>query len=348
MAATIQQFLQTLMETEGASDLILTVGVPPQLRVYREMIPLNHPELTSEDTERLCFALLNETQIEQFKQDKEFDLAYAVPDVGRFRVNLFQQQGCYALVARTIMETVPDFESLRLPPVIQSFADLKAGLVLVTGPTGSGKSTTLAALIDYINNHRACHIVSIEDPIEYIHKPVLATINQREVGSDTVSYNEALRRVLRQAPDVILVGEVRDKDSAQAAITLAETGHLILATMHTRGAVSAINRMIDLFPPEQTQQMRSQLASSLMGVFWQQLLPAAGDRGLVLACEIMIVTPGIRALIMNGNTHEIISHLQTGKKYGMCSMDQALAELKAKQLIAPDYVGNNLLEFIQT
>lgn len=330
---TIHTLLETLARHDGASDLILTVGVSPQLRIHREMIPLNHPELTDETMHRFCTDILSPQQYETFEQCREYDFSYTLNDQFRFRINIFRQQQHTAMVARIIMDRVPDREKLRLPPAVEQLAQLTSGMVMLTGPTGSGKSTTLAAMIDYVNNHRACHIVCIEDPIEYIHHPVLSTINQREVGSDTDSYAEALRRVLRQSPDVIVIGEIRDRDSAQAAVTLAETGHLLLTTMHTRGAISAINRMIDLFPPEQTRQMRSQLASSLMGVIWQQLLPARDQDGLILACEIMIVTPAIRALIMNGNTHEIVSMLQTGRKFGMCTMEQAITDLEQQQLI---------------
>jgi twitching motility protein PilT len=343
---TVHELLKCLADTEGASDLVITAGVSPQLRIFREMIPINCPELSALDAENLCMSLLDEEQTEQLRTEKEYDTAITIEGVGRFRVNLFQQQGCYSLVARIIMEFIPDFDKLRIPLVIQSFAKLKSGLVLFTGPTGSGKTTTLAALVDHINNHRPCNIITIEDPIEVIHKPVLATINQREVGTDTASYNQALRRVLRQAPDVIMIGEIRDLESAQAAISLAETGHLTLATLHTRGAVSAVNRLVDLFPPNQTQQVRSQLASALSAVVWQQLLPSIDNRGLVLACEVMIVTPAVRALILNGNTHEIISMLQTGKKYGMCTMDQAVEDLVAAGTISSESTGHDIVELL--
>ncbi|MCH9022424.1 MAG: PilT/PilU family type 4a pilus ATPase [Planctomycetes bacterium] len=337
-----------MIETEGASDLIVTVGTPPQLRVFRMLVPLNYPELTSDDTERLCMSILNKTQISRFEKEMELDIPLSIDGVGRFRLNVYRQRGYMALVARVVLESVPDFKGLGLPEIIKTFSDLPSGLVLITGPTGSGKSTTMAAMIDYINQTRPCHIVCIEDPIEVIHKPVLATVDQREVGNDTQSYAEALRRVLRQSPDVIMIGEIRDRDSAQAAITLAETGHLTLATLHTRGAISSVNRLIDMFPPQHVQQMRSQLSSSLAGVIWQQLFSSKDKTKLHLACEVMTVTPAVRALIMNGNTHEIVSLLQTGKKHGMCSMQQSIEYLRERDMILPEQGGCNVLEALLT
>jgi len=341
----ITVLLKTLAQTEGASDLLITVGKSPQLRVYREFVSLGGPELTSQDTEELCSSVLTKDQWSRFKEEKELDHALAIDGIGRFRINLFRQQGHVGMVVRVVIEHVPPFEHLGLPPVIRSLALMPRGLVLITGPTGSGKSTTLAAMIDLINQTRPCHIVCIEDPIEYVHTHGLATVDQREVGTDTRSYHEALRRVLRQSPDVIMIGEVRDRESAQAAITLAETGHLTLATLHTRGAISAVNRLIDMFPPEQSRQMRSQLAASLAGVVWQQLLPAKDQERLVLACEVMMVTPGIRALILKGNSHEIVSLIQTGRKIGMCTMDQAVNELIEKEIIDVNYFENKVSNY---
>jgi len=338
------ELFKRLIETEGASDLLITVGAPPQLRVHRILVPLNYPELTSDDTEKLCMSMLNKTQMASFEEEMELDIPLSIEGVGRFRLNVYRQRGYMAMVARVVLESVPDFKGLGLPDIIKTFSDLPSGLVLITGPTGSGKSTTLAAMIDYINQTRPCHIVCIEDPIEVIHKPILATVDQREVGNDTRSYGEALRRVLRQSPDVIMIGEIRDRESAQAAITLAETGHLTLATLHTRGAISSVNRLIDLFPPQHVQQMRSQLASSLAGVIWQQLFSSKDKMKLHLACEVMTVTPAVRALIMNGNTHEIVSLLQTGRKYGMCSMQQSIEDLCEQDLIVSDHVGDNITE----
>jgi len=329
----IDDILRKMGTTEGASDVFLTVGSRPQFRVHRKLVPLDLPVLTHEDTERLCLSILTEKQKEIFLKENEYDGAYAIGDEGRYRINMSRQQGHISLVARIIMEQVKDYKELGLPAVIQSFAQLQAGLILITGPTGSGKSTTLAAMLDFINRTKPSHIVTIEDPIEIIHSSKMSTIDQREVGYDTVSYKEALRRVLRQSPDVIMIGEIRDRESAQAAISLAETGHLTLATLHTRGTISALHRMIEMFPPEQATQMRSQLAASLAGVVWQQLIPGVDGNSLVACCEVMTVTSAVRALILNGNTHEILSLLQTGKNMGMCSMQQAVDKLESEGLI---------------
>ena len=237
------------------------------------------------------------------------------------------------MVARVIPHRAKTFEELGLPPIIAHLADLSSGLILLTGATGSGKSSTVAAIINHINQTRRCHIVTIEDPIEYIHSHDQATVDQREVASDTNSFSEALRRVLRQSPDVVMIGEIRDRESAQVAITLAETGHLTLSTLHTRGAVATIDRLIDMFPAEQHIQMRAQLSASLVGVVWQRLLPRVDQKGLVLACEVMIMTPAIRALIRKANTHEIYSAIQAGRKYGMCTMEHMVAELAERGLI---------------
>ncbi len=337
-----KELFKKLATTEGASDLIVTAGSAPTLRVYRTMNPLNLPELTGEDSKKLCYSILDKTQIEEFEKEMELDVAISLENIGRFRVNVFRQKHTVAMVVRIVSEKILSFKELRVPEAIKSFSKLTSGLVLVTGPTGSGKSTTLSAILDDINHTRSCHIVTIEDPIEVIHSPVMATVNQREVGTDTGSYNEALKRVLRQSPDVIMIGEIRDRESAQAAITLAETGHLTFATLHTRGAISAVNRMVDMFPANQTQQLRSQLSASLAGVVWQQLVPTRDNKRLVLACEIMIATPAIKALILNGNTHEIISLIQTGKKYGMCTMDQALEELQYNGVVDLHSCGKEL------
>ena len=315
---SVVELFKRLIETEGASDLLITVGAPPQLRINRMLVPMNYPELNSDDTEKLCMSILNKTQMLRFEEEMELDIPLSIEGVGRFRLNVYRQRSHMALVARVVLDTVPDFKTLGLPDIVKTFSDLPSGLVLITGPTGSGKSTTMAAMIDYIN--------------------------QREVGTDTFSYAEALRRVLRQSPDVIMIGEIRDRDSAQAAITLAETGHLTLATLHTRGAISAVNRLIDMFPPHHVQQIRSQLSSSLAGVVWQQLFSSSDKKKLHLACEVMTVTPAVRALIMNGNTHEIVSLLQTGKKHGMCSMQQSIEWLCEKNLILSNNEGFSFIE----
>jgi len=322
-----ESLFRQLATTEGASDLIVTTGKPPQLRVYNELVSIGQEDMTSSDTDYICRSVLGDEQLQRFEKEKEYDFSLFLEGVGRFRVNMYYQRGSVALAARIVPNKIPSFEDLNLPLIIRRFAMLHQGLVLVTGPVGSGKSTTIAAMIDYINRSRTRHIVCIEDPIEYVHEHVLSTIDQREVGIDTNSFQEALRRVLRQSMDVVMVGEIRDRESAQAAMTLAETGHLTLATLHTRGTVASANRLIDMFPSEQNQQIRIQLAEALGGVIWQQLIPMKDNEGLVLACEIMAATGAVRALIRKGRTQEIYSLIQSGKQHGMCTMEDAIKEL---------------------
>jgi twitching motility protein PilT len=339
MSATdIETLLRQLVQADHASDLIITVGQPPQLRICNELTPLNDVCLSPDDTERLCLSLLDKEQTQRFLRDKELDISYAIEGSGRFRINMYRQQRCLAMAARVIRDRIPDFEELRLPDVIRKFATFQRGLVLITGPIGSGKTTTVAAMVDYINRTRKCHIVCIEDPIEYAHSHVLATVDQREVGIDTKSFAEALRRVLRQSMDVVVIGEIRDRISAQAALTLAETGHLTLATLHTNGTVASVNRLVDMFPPEQICQIRTQLAASLAGVIWQQLLPSANDNGLVVACEIMKATTGIRSMIRHGKMHEIYSAIESGKQYEMWTMKQAMEQLVQDGLIDVEWL----------
>jgi twitching motility protein PilT len=339
----IIDLLKELARTKGASDLIITVGKPPQLRVNNELAAMNYEALLPKDTEQLCFSVLNEEQAQRFRAEKEIDLSMLVAGSGRYRINMFQQRSWYAMAARIVLEQVPAFEALLLPDIIHKFAMLPRGLVLITGPVGSGKSTTVASMVDYINEHRRCHIISIEDPIEFVHNHKMATVDQREVGSDTHSFNEALRRVMRQSPDVVVIGEIRDRISAQAAVTLAETGHLTLATLHTRGSIGCVNRLVDMFPAEQNAQIKNQLSAALAGVIWQQLLPKKPD-GLVVACEIMVVVPAIRALIRQGRTHEIFSILQAGKKYGMCTMEQAIEGLMERDLLDSETLAGTGVE----
>jgi twitching motility protein PilT len=342
---TIDELLRHLASTDGGSDLILTVGKPPQLKVNGEVMPVpDCAPLSAECTDELAVSVLNSEQLNRFRSEKELDLSLNLQGIGRFRVNVFQQRGATALVARIVMDQVPSFPELGLPPVVEDLAKLRKGLVLFTGPTGHGKSTSVAAVVDYINRNRACHIISIEDPIEYVHRHARSVVEQREVGLDTGSFHAALRRILRQAPDVIVIGEIRDHESAQVAITLAETGHLIIATLHTSGSIASVNRLIDMFPAEQEKQMRVQLSASLAAVIWQQLIPAAGKRGLVLACEVLIAIPAIRSLIRQGRIHEVQSLIQTGRKHGMFTMEQALQDLAAAHRIDREWLQTNYFD----
>ncbi|MDQ0286521.1 twitching motility protein PilT [Desulfofundulus luciae] len=322
-----------------ASDVHLTVGRPPVFRVHGKLFAADEldaravpwvedlPVLTAGDTEALARQLIPGDRFQQFMQVGESDLSYAIPGVGRFRVNAFKQRGTVALAIRLIPERIPTFDELGLPEVVAHLARRPRGLVLVTGPTGSGKSTTLAAMIDLINSESRLHIITLEDPIEYVHRHKKSLVNQREIGRDSLSFAAALRAALREDPDVILVGEMRDLETIATAITAAETGHLVLATLHTTSAAQTIDRIIDVFPPHQQQQVRLQLANALEGVIAQQLLPRRDRPGRVAALEILVATPAIRNLIREGKTHQIISHLQTGARYGMQTLDMALRNL---------------------
>ncbi len=341
--AYTESLFARLAQTEGASDLIITTNKPPQLRIYNELAPIDEENLSSSDTQEICQSILNVVQIERFKSEKEYDFSLFLDGIGRFRINLYFQQGSMALATRIVPHEIPSFEELGLPSIIRKLAMLRQGLVLITGPVGSGKSTTIAAMVDYINSQRRCHIISIEDPIEYIHESMLSVIDQREVGIDTNSFAEALRRVLRQSMDVVIVGEIRDRASAQAAMTLAETGHLTLATLHTRGTVASANRLIDMFPPEQNHQIQTQLAAAIAGVIWQQLIPGTNG-GLIAACEILAATPAVRSLIRQSRTQEVYSLMQSGKKYGMCTMEDAVKELNEAGSIDENWLNLDLLE----
>ncbi|AEB12836.1 type IV pilus twitching motility protein PilT [Marinithermus hydrothermalis] len=325
--------LLELTVQRGASDLVLTVGVPPMLKVDGEFHPTEFEPLTPQDTRRLMYAMMDEKQQRQFEENKELDFSFSLPGKGWFRVNVFFQRGSVGGVLRAIPAVIKGFDELGLPKNIAEIALSPRGLVLVTGPTGSGKSTTLAAMVDYINENRRVHIVTIEDPIEFFHKHKMAIVNQREVGTDTHDFSRALRSVLRQAPDVILVGEMRDYETIRAAITAAETGHLVMGTLHTNSAPETIDRIVDVFPEEQQEQVRVQLANNLVAVLTQQLLPKAHGDGRVLAYELMIATPAVRALIREGKTHQLPSVIQTGGQYGMITMDAHLADLYRRKLI---------------
>jgi twitching motility protein PilT len=310
----------------GASDLHITVGAPPCLRVDGQLRPLREfGVLTARDTGALVAELLDDDQRAAFGRDLDLDTTHTT-DRARFRVSVFRQRSCVGAVLRAIPTTVQPLASLGLPPVVAELAALPRGLVLVTGPTGSGKSTTLAALVDHVNETRSVHIVTVEGPIEFLHRNKRSIVNQRQVGDDTLSFANALRHALRQDPDVLLVGELRDLDTIAMAVTAAETGHLVFATLHTQDAPQSVDRMIDVFPAHQQAQVRVQLAASLQAVVTQQLVPAA-DGGRALACEVLVATPAVRALVREGKTHQLASTMQASARFGMVTMDQSLARL---------------------
>ena len=323
-----------------ASDLHIQVGLPPMLRVDGSLIPVPSAEvLTEESVEALIFAILDEDQKQILLKDKEFDFSFAFGDLGRFRVNAFHERGNLAAALRLIPNEILTTEQLGMPEVVKKFADYPRGLVLVTGPTGSGKSTTLAALVDKINTEKSMHIVTIEDPIEFTHKSKKSVIVQREVHYDTYSFSAALRSSLRQDPDVVLLGEMRDLETIAAAITIAETGHLVFATLHTNSAAQSIDRMIDVFPPHQQPQIRAQLSNILMGICSQRLIPSIGG-GRTVAAEILIATPAVRNIIREGKSHQLEAVIQTGAEFGMQSMDKTLVNLIHNGTITYDEARN--------
>jgi twitching motility protein PilT len=312
----------------GASDLHLTTGLPPMIRVHGELRRLKeYRDLQGKDLQELLYSMLTQKQREMFEENLELDISYSLPGQGRFRVNIFQQRNMLGAVMRLIPFEIKSIDDLGVPDAVKEFAQLRRGLVLVTGITGSGKSTTLAALVDMINAERAEHIMTVEDPIEFLHRHKKAIVNQREVGSDTKSFGKALKHVLRQDPDVILVGEMRDLETISTALTAAETGHLVFGTLHTQDAPQSIDRVIDVFPPHQQAQIRVQLAGTLAGIVSQQLLPTADGKGRAVAAEVLVVTPAVQNLIREGKTHQIYTSMQAGGKFGMQVMDQNLAEL---------------------
>jgi twitching motility protein PilT len=324
---TMEELL-ALMVRQGGSDLHISVGSPPRIRVDGVLLPVEHPALDGEDTRRLATSVLTSDQIARFDRDLELDCSFGLEGHGRFRVNVFHQQGASAAVLRAIPSAIPNFEMLGMPQdVCERLCSLHSGLVLVTGSTGSGKSTSLAAMIDHINRSRQSHIVTIEDPVEFTHVHKNCMVTQREVGGDTKTFSNALRSVLRQDPDIVLVGELRDHETIEAALTLAETGHLTFGTLHTSDAVQSVNRIIDVFPSHQQSQVRTMLSFTLEGVFSQKLMRSASDRGRHLAAEVLIATPGVRALIRDGKAHQLYSQIQTGGRLGMCTMAQSLAGL---------------------
>ncbi|MBM3976110.1 MAG: type IV pilus twitching motility protein PilT [Planctomycetes bacterium] len=320
--------LLSLLVRKSGSDLHLSVGSPPRIRIDGSLVPVECPPMTPEDTRRLSTSVLTSDQIAKLDRELELDCSFGLEGQGRFRANVFYQRGTIGAVMRLVPHRIADFDQLGLPrKVCENLCNLNSGLVLVTGATGSGKSTTLAAMIDFINQREKGHIITVEDPIEFTHANQGCLVTQREIGHDSQSFQRALRSVLRQDPDVVLVGELRDHETIEAALTLAETGHLTFGTLHTSDAVQSINRIIDVFPAHQQEQVRTQLAFTLEGVFSQQLLPLASGRGRVLASEVMLATPAVRALIREGKAHQIYSQIQTGGRLGMKTMSASLADL---------------------
>ena len=334
--ANLHQLLKAMIE-KGSSDLHITTGSPPQLRIDGRLTPLKSPPLTAPETKQLCYSILTDSQKHRFEEQNELDLSFGVKGLSRFRANIFMQRGAVAGAFRTIPFKILSFQELGLPTIVEGLAKKPRGLVLVTGPTGSGKSTTLAAILDKINSERHEHIVTIEDPIEYLHPHKNCLVNQREVQSDTSSFKTALKYILRQDPDVVLVGEMRDLETIESALVCSETGHLVFATLHTNSCVQTMNRIIDVFPAYQQPQVRAQLSFVLEGVLCQNLMAKASGHGRVLALEIMIPNPAIRNLIREDKVHQLYSQMQVGQeKFGMQTFNQSLATLYMKRLITLD------------
>ncbi len=329
----MHQLLKVMIE-KGASDLHITTGSPPQLRIDGKLHPLKMPALSPQETKQLCYSVLTDAQKHRFEDSNELDLSFSVQKLSRFRGNVFVQRGNVSGAFRAIPFKIMTFEELDLPPIVEELSEKPRGLILVTGPTGSGKSTTLASIIDRINQSRNEHIVTIEDPIEYLHPHKGCIVNQREIGSDTTSFKDALKYILRQDPDIVLIGEMRDLETIEAALTVAETGHLAFATLHTNSAVQTINRIVDVFPPYQQSQIRQQLSFVLEAVMCQTLLPRANGPGRVLALEVMIPNPAIRALMRDDKIHQLYSQMQIGQgKSGMQTMNQSLAALVTRKIV---------------
>jgi twitching motility protein PilT len=351
MTVNLRALLEEMIEKD-ASDLHIVAGERPKLRVDGDIADASTDEvLTPKDTLSLAYSVLTESQKKRFETDNELDFSFGIQNLARFRGNCFKQRGCVSLVIRQIPFNVRTFDDLGLPAVVAKLAERPRGLVLVTGPTGSGKSTTLAAMIDKVNKELKGHIITVEDPIEFIHRHQRCIVNQREVGTDTNSFSAALKYALRQDPDVVLIGEMRDLETTQAALTIAETGHLAFATLHTNSAAETINRIIDIFPSHQQAQIRTQLAFVLEGVITQTLLQRAKGRGRVMAAEIMICTPAIRALIRDDKVHQIESSMQAGKKYGMQTLNDSLYQLYVNREVTKEEclrVASNANEFLRT
>ncbi len=351
--ATLYDLLKQMIDS-GASDLHVTTGTPPRLRIDGKLVVMDHPPLGPADTKAICYSVLTDAQKHRFEENNELDLSFGIKGLSRFRANIFMQRGAVAGAFRTIPFNIRTFRELGLPEIVNDLVKKPRGLILVTGPTGSGKSTTLAAMIDRINEERYDHIITVEDPIEYLHGHKKCLINQREVNADTASFKAALKYVLRQDPDVVLIGEMRDLETIEAALTVSETGHLTLATLHTNSAVQTINRIIDVFPAHQQEQIRVQLSFVLEGILSQQLLPKKSGHGRAMAVEILIPNPAIRNLIREDKVHQLYSQMQTGQaRSGMQTMNQSLFELYTKGFISYDealgrsQVAEELITMIQ-
>ena len=340
--ATLYDLLKVMIE-KGASDLHITTGSPPRIRIDGKLVLLDHPSLTPAETKDLCYSVLTDAQKHKFEESNELDLSFGVKGLSRFRGNVFMQRGAVAAAFRTIPFQIKTFQELGLPEIVNDLVKKPRGLILVTGPTGSGKSTTLATMVDRINSERQDHIITVEDPIEYIHNHKKSLINQREVNADTSSFKAALKYVLRQDPNVVLIGEMRDLETIEAALTVSETGHLTLATLHTNSAVQTINRVIDVFPPHQQAQIRTQLSFVLEGILAQQLIARKTGQGRVLAVELLVPNPAIRNLIREDKVHQIYSMMQTGQaRFGMQTMNQSLFDLYARGLLSyEDAIGRS-------
>lgn len=339
---TLEEIL-TIAYNAGASDIHITVGLPPIMRLNGHLMKLDYPVLTANDTLELCVNMLKPKQREKFEERGEYDMSVAFPGIGRYRVNVFKQRGCIGIALRTVTTEIPQAEQLGIPQSVIDLYTRKRGLILVTGPTGSGKSTTLASIIDKINKTRDAHIITLEEPIEYSHEHRMAMVNQREIGQDTESFANALRAALREDPDVILVGEMRDYETISTAITAAETGHLVLSTLHTIDAASTVDRIIDAFPPHQQQQIRVQLSAVLVCIISQSLIPNLTEDGRVAAFEVMHANAAVKNLIREGKSHQLQSVIQTSKREGMCTMDDYLMQLYMSRKISKE----NCIQYAQ-
>ncbi len=331
-----------LVIVRNASDLLLTAGAPPLIRVNGELRASEYPEMSAENNKRLIYSIMSDKQKEEFEEKRELDMSIGVSGGHRFRVNVYMQKGCVTAAMRAIPEQMPALESLGLPKIIAKLAFRPQGLILVTGPTGHGKTTTQAAMLDLINTHKRCHIITVEDPIEYIHHHKKSVVDQRELGSDTLSFAGALKYVLRQDPDVILIGEMRDLETISSALTAAETGHLVIATLHTNDAIQTVDRIVDVFPANQQQQVRIQLALSMLAVISQRLLPRSNSKGRVLACEILRNNSAVGNLIREAKSHQIYSIMETHSKDGMITLDASIKQLYLRGIISYDVALNNV------